>query len=172
MRTSILHHHLFSTEESITKTNRHRLRLAVIRQRRLAQLAPDAALLVAAKGQGVVQHVVLVHPDGPRPQGVADPDGGVEARGVDGGGEAVGGGVAEADGVVFRLELGDGADGAEDLFLHNLHVFRDAGEDGRLDEVALFAVALPADLDFGALLLTRIDISAFALAYELGTSWI
>lgn len=120
----------------------------------------------------MVQHVVLVHPDGPRPQGVADPDGGVEARGVDGGGEAVGGGVAEADGVVFRLELGDGADGAEDLFLHNLHVFRDAGEDGRLDEVALFAVALPADLDFGALLLTRIDISAFALAYELGTSWI
>ena len=118
----------------------------------------------------MVQHVVLVHPDGSRPQGVADSDGGVEAAGVDGGGETVSGGVAETDGVVFRLEFGDGADGTEDLLLHYLHVFGDAREDGRLDEVALFSVSLPADLDFSTLLLTSIDISAFALVYEVGAS--
>lgn len=118
-----------------------------------------------------MQHVVLVHPDSSGPQGVTDPDGGVEAGRVDGGGEAVGCGVAETDGVFFRLEFGDGADGAEDFFLHYLHVFRDAGEDGRLDEVALFAVALTADFDFGALFPTGIDISAFALVQRTCTSW-
>lgn len=169
MLTSIIH---LSTEQSISETNRHRLRLAIIRQRSLTQLAPDATLLVAAEGQGVVQHVVLVHPDGSRPQGVADADSGVEAAGVDGGGKTVGGGVAETDGVIFRLEFGDGADGAKDLFLHYLHVFGDAREDGRLDKIALFSVPLPADLDFGALLLTGINVSAFALVYEVGTSWI
>ena len=71
----------------------------------------------------MVEHVVLVHPDGAGAEGVADADGGVEAGGVDGGGEAVGRRVAEADGVGFVFELGDGADGAEDFFLHDLHVF-------------------------------------------------
>ena len=117
-----------------------------------------------------MQHVVLVHPDGASLQGVADSDGGVEAGRVDGGGETVGGGVAETDGVVFGLELGDGADGPEDLFLHNLHVFGDAGEDGRLDVVALLAVALAADFDFGALFLTGINVSAFTLVCRLGAS--
>lgn len=117
-----------------------------------------------------MQHVVLVHPNGSGPQGVADSDGGVEAGRVDGGGEAVGCRVAEADGVVFRFEFGDGADGAEDLLLHYLHVFGDAGEDGRLDKIAFFAMPVTADLDFGALLLTGIDVSAFVLVYKVGTS--
>ena len=114
-----------------------------------------------------MQHVVLVHPDGSRAEGVADSDGGVETGGVDGGGEAVGRRVAEADGVFFVLELGDGADGAEDFFLHYLHVFRHAGEDGRLDEVALFAVALAADFDFGALFPAGVDVPAFTLVCVL-----
>lgn len=37
------------TEQSITKANRHRLRLAVIRQRSLTQLSTNAALLVATE---------------------------------------------------------------------------------------------------------------------------
>lgn len=163
----LLSHRFFadSTEQSVAKTDRDRLRLAVIRQRSLAQLSPNAALLVATEWKSVMQHVVLVHPDGSGPQGVADPDGGVEAGCVDGGGETVGCGVAEMDGVFFRLELGDGADGTKDLFLHYLHVFGDAGEDSRLDEVALFAVALATDLEFGALFLTGINVSVFALVY-------
>ena len=113
-----------------------------------------------------MQHVVLVHPDGPGPQGVADSDGGVEAARVDGGGETVGRGVAEADGVVFRLEFGDGADGAEDFFLHYLHVFGDAGENGRLDVVAFFAVALAADFHFGSLFLTSINVYTSASVHK------
>ena len=159
------------TEKSIAKTNRHRLRLAVIRQRGLAQLAADAALLVPAKRQRVVEHVVLVDPHGAGAESVADADGGVEAGGVDGGGEAVGRRIAETDGVGFVFELGDGADGAEDFFLHDLHVFRDAGEDGRLDEIALFAVALAADFDFGAFFPAGVDVALFVLVHILVGEW-
>ena len=118
-----------------------------------------------------MEHVVLVDPDGAGAEGVADSDGGVEAGGVDGGGEAVGRRVAEADGVGFIFELGDGADGAEDLFLHDLHVFRHAREDGRLDEVALFAVALAADFDFGAFFPAGVDVAGFASVFILVGEW-
>lgn len=86
-----------------------------------------------------MQHVILVNPHRARLQRTAHTEGGVQVLGVHSGGEAVGGGIAEADGVFFGLELGDGADGAEDFFLHDLHVFADVGEDGRLDEVAFLA---------------------------------
>lgn len=141
------------------KPNRHRFSLGVIRQRRLAQLAPDAALLVAAKGQRVLQHIVLVDPDGAGAEGGGDADGGVEVLGVDGGGEAVGGDITEADGVGLVGELGDGADRAEDLLLHDLHVFAHVGKDGRLDEVAFFAVAFAADFDLGAGFFAGVDVA-------------
>ena len=107
----------------------------------------------------MMQHIILIDPDRTRAQRVADADRRVEVGGVDGGREAVGGGVADADGVGFGLELGDGADGAEDFFLHDLHVFRDAGEDGRFDEVALVAVAAAADFDLGAFFFAVVDVA-------------
>ena len=155
----------FSTKKSITKTDRHSLCLAVIRQRGLTQFSPDSALLVTTEWQGVMQHVVLIHPDGSGSQGVADSDGGVQAACVDCGGETVGRGVAETDGVVFRLEFGNRADGTEDLLLHYLHVFGHARENGRLDEVALFAVALATDFDFGALFLASVNVTALVSVY-------
>ena len=78
---------------------------------------------------------------------------------MDCGGETVGGGVSEADGVLFGLEFSDGADGAEDLFLHDLHVFADVGEDGWLNEVTFFAVTVAADFDLGALLLAGVNVA-------------
>lgn len=107
----------------------------------------------------MMQHVVLVDPDSPRAELVGNADGGVEVGGVDGGSEAVGGVVADADGVGFVGEFGNGADGAEDFFLHDLHVFADAGEDGGFDEVAFVAVAAAADFDLGALLFTVVDVA-------------
>ena len=89
---------------------------------------------------------------------VSDTDGSVEVVGVEGGGETVGGVVGEVDDLVLGLELGDGADGAEDLLLHDLHVVRDAAEDGGLDEVALGAVAATARLELGAVLLSLLDV--------------
>jgi hypothetical protein len=106
----------------------------------------------------VVQGVVGVDPDGTGLEGVGDLDGGVEVLGVDGGGEAVRGRVTELDGVLLGLELGDRADRAEDLLLHDLHVFGDVGEDGGLDEVALVALALTAGLDGGAGVLACLDV--------------
>ena len=104
------------------------------------------------------QHVVAVDPDGAGLEGVADADGGVEVRGVDGGGETVGGVISETDNLVLVLELGDGADGAENLLLHDLHLGADIAEDGGLDEVALVTVALTTNLDGGTLLLSDLDV--------------
>ncbi len=154
---------LHSTKQRITKTNRHRLRLAIIRQRSLAQLAPDATLLVTSKRQLMMQHVILIDPDRTSAQRIANADSGVQVGSVDGRGETVGGRVADADGVLFGFEFGNRADGAEDFFLHDLHVFADAGEDGGLDEVALLSVTLAADFDLGAFFLAGVDVSAWML---------
>ncbi len=89
---------------------------------------------------------------------------------MDCGCEPVGGGVSETDGVLFRLEFRDGADGAEDLFLHDLHVFADVGEDGWLDEVTFLAVTLAANFDFGALLLAGVDVARETLVNEFPCS--
>ena len=89
---------------------------------------------------------------------------------MDCGGKTVGGGVSETDGILFGLEFSDGADGAEDLFLHDLHVFADVGEDGWLDEVTFFAVTPSADLDFGALLLTGVDVAGEVLVNDFPDS--
>lgn len=77
---------------------------------------------------------------------------------MDGSGKTVGGAVTDSDGISLVFEFGDGADGAEDFFSHDLHVFADVGEDGRLDEVALLSVALATDFDLGAFLLAFLDV--------------
>lgn len=112
----------------------------------------------------MMQHVILIDPDGARPQRVTDPDGGIEVRGMHRGGETVGGDVAQADGVGLVLELGNRADRAEDFFLHDLHVFGDVAEDGGLDEVAFFAVALAAGFDFGAFFFAGVDVAAVCVS--------
>ena len=85
---------------------------------------------------------------------------------MDCGGKTVGGGVPKTDGILFGLEFGDGADGAKDLLLHDLHVFADVGENGWLDEVALVAVTLAADFDLGTLLLAGVDVAGKMLVNE------
>lgn len=106
-----------------------------------------------------MQSVVGVDPHGAGLERIADLDGGVEVGGVHGGGKAVGALVAGGDDLLLGGELGDGADGAEDLLLHDLHVLGDVGEDGGLDEVALVALAVAADLDGGAGFLAGLDVA-------------
>ena len=74
-------------------------------------------------------------------------------------GKAVGGGVAQTDGISLVLEFGDRAHRAEDFLLHNLHLLADIGEDRWLDEVTLFTVALTTNLDLGTFLLASIDVA-------------
>lgn len=107
----------------------------------------------------MVKGVVCVDPDGTGLEGVRNVDGGIEISGVDCGGKTVCSTVADPDGISLVLELGNGADGAEDFFLHDLHVFADVGEDRWLDEVTLFSVALAPNFDLGAFLLSLLDVS-------------
>lgn len=107
----------------------------------------------------MVQRVVSVDPHGTGLECVGHLNSGVEVLGVHGGGETVGGGVAHADGLLLGLELGNAADGAEDLLLHDLHVLGDVGEDGRLDEVADVTLALAAGLDGRTGLLAVFDVA-------------
>lgn len=110
---------------------------------------------------------LTVDPDGARLQPVADADGRVEVLCVDRRGKAVRGVVAELDGILLGLELRNGADGAENLLLHDLHVLRHVGKDGGLDEVALVAVALTTRHHSRALLLARLDVAHDALVLQL-----
>jgi hypothetical protein len=52
------------TEEHITQTNRHRLCLKVVIQRRLSKLTANTRLLVPTEWKSPVKSVVCVDPDG------------------------------------------------------------------------------------------------------------
>ena len=114
----------------------------------------------------MVKGVVRVDPDGTSLEGVRDLNGSVQVGGVDSGGKTVGGGVSETDGLLLILELGDGADGPEDLLLHDLHVLGDVGEDRGLDEVALVTLAVTTDLDLGTCILAGLDVAVKLLVIE------
>jgi len=87
---------------------------------------------------------------------------------VDGGGKTVGGGVANLDGVFLGLELGDRADWAEDLLLHDLHVLADIAEDCGLNEVSSVTMSSTTSLDRGTGLLACLNVSHDAVELELG----
>ena len=151
-------HH--SPKNRIRQPNRHRLILRIIRQRRLAQLASNARLLVPTKWQLPMQHIVLVHPHRARLERICHPNGLVEVLRVYARGKAVCGRVAGLDDFLLGLKLLDRADRAEDLFFDDGHVITDAGEDGRLNEVALLAMALAADFDLGAGFFALVDVAS------------
>lgn len=115
--------------------------------------------LEATEGKLPVKSVVCVDPNGTSLEGVGDLNGGVEVGCVDSSSKTVCGVVTNADGVFLGLEFGDGADGSEDLLLHDGHVVLDVGEDGGLDEVSLVALALAASDDGGTLVLTGLDVT-------------
>lgn len=86
---------------------------------------------------------------------------------MDGSGETVVGVVSELDDILLVLELGDGADGTENLLLHDLHVGADVAEDGGLDEVTLVAKTLATGLDSGTLFLTGLDVAHDTVVLKL-----
>src|SRR5438552_11637269 len=146
------------------------LYLRVEVERVAAQLAPVAALLVAAEGRTRVEDVVAVDPHRSGADGARHPVRLADVTRPHAGGEAVGRVVALQHGVVLVLERDDGDDRAEYLLTGDLHVVAHAGEDGGLDEVALLEalgrVALAADQRLRAFLLAGLGVTATAL--ELG----
>lgn len=152
---------------NLVQLDADRLVLGVVGQSSLAKLATNTRLLVTTEGELMVKHVVAVDPDGAGLEAVGHADGGVDVLGVDGGSQAVGGVVGQVDDLLLILELGDGADGAEDLLLHDLHVGADIGEDGGLDEVTLVAEALTTGEDGSTLVLTGLDVAHDTIVLEL-----
>jgi len=93
------------TEQGITSADVHCLDVGVVSQRVLAEFTSNTRLLEATEWCLVADHVVLVNPDGSGLQRVGDTDSCVKVGGVDGGGETIGGGIAELDGVLLGLEF-------------------------------------------------------------------
>jgi len=63
--------------------------------------------------------------------------------------------------LIFKLD--DDANWPENLFLDDAHVWPRLCEDGRLDPVALRAMSFASEVNLGALLLARINVTHNAL---------
>jgi len=118
-----------------------------------------------------VEHVVLVDPDGTSTEVVGDTDGSVEVAGVYRSGKTIVGVVTGLDDLLLSLKLGDRADRAEDLFLHDLHVLGDIREDGRLNEVSLVTVSLTSSNNGSTFLLALLNIAHDSVILDLRDLW-
>jgi hypothetical protein len=122
---------------------------------------------VPAEGKLPVKSVVGVDPDSSRTERVGNLNGSGEVGCVYSGSETVCGVVTNLDNVGLCLELGDCADGAEDLFLLDLHVLGHVGEDRRLDEVTLVTLTVATSLDGRARLLALLDIAGLEVSDDI-----
>jgi hypothetical protein len=118
-----------------------------------------------------MKHVIAVNPDSAGTEAIRNTNGRVQVGGVNGSCEAVGCVVGGLDDLVFCAELGNGADRAEDLLLHDLHVWLDIGEDGGLDEISLLSVSLTTNLNLGTRLLALLNIAHDTVILKLGDLW-
>ena len=119
----------------------------------------------------MVEHVVAVNPYSAGTEAAGDTNGSVQVGGVDSSRKAVGSVISILDDLIFCAELGNGADRAEDLLLHDLHVGPNIGEDGGLDEVSLISVSLTTNLDLGTLLLALLNITHDTVILKLRDLW-
>src|ERR1700688_337463 len=143
-----------------------RFRLGVGLERLLAQLAAEAALLVAAeRGAGVVP-VVLVDPHRARLHLPRDLVRLADVAGPDAGGEAVDVGVGLLHRVLDVAERDHHQHRSEDLLPRHGHVVAHPVEDGRLHEPALAADGrrLAAVSDPRTLAAAGLDVAQHALA--------
>jgi hypothetical protein len=119
----------------------------------------------------VVEHVVAVNPYGASAETIGNTNGSVQVGSVNSSRKTIVGVVGSLDDLVFCAELSNRADRAKDLLLHNLHVWRNIGEDGGLDEVSLVSVSLTTNLDLGTLLLALLNITHDTVILNLGDLW-
>lgn len=113
-----------------------------------------------------MKSVVCVDPNCSGLERIGNLDGSLEVGGVEGGSETVCGRVANLDDLFLGLELGNCAYWAENLFLLDLHVLGNVGEDGGLNEVALVTLSLTTSLDSGARLLAILNVATLQGQYR------
>ena len=109
--------------------------------------------------RGAVAEEPAVDPDGAGVEVCGDAVRAGEVARPDGGRQAVAGGVGEGNRFVFAIERCDGDDGAEDLLLQDAALARQAGDDGRLDEVAGTVDATSAGDDGSTFFCREIDVA-------------
>lgn len=138
----------------------------------LAQLAPDTALLDAAKRHAEVAVVAAVDPDHAGLDLRGDAVRALNVLGEDGRAQTVGGVVGLGQGLLLGVEAGDDDEGTEDLFAVDAHVVRHVGEDGGRNEetlaVANVLVRLSTGHQLGALGLAALDVREDTLVLRLG----
>ena len=95
----------------------------------------------------------------------------VDICGVNGGSKTVVSVVADLDSFFLILELLDGHDGAENLFVVNLHVLGDVGEDGGVDEVTCATNSVATNGQGSTFLLAVLDVFHDSVKLDLGDLW-
>mmetsp|Transcript_34092 Transcript_34092/g.61455 ORF Transcript_34092/g.61455 Transcript_34092/m.61455 type:complete len:545 (-) Transcript_34092:51-1685(-) len=135
-----------------------RLDLGIVGEGVLTLLASDTRGLEASEGNGGIEEVVAVDPNGTGMEAADEGVDGVEVLREDAGGKTVVGGVGASDHLIEGAVLKDGLDGSEDLLPGDLHVVGDVGEDGGGDVVTLVADAAATDIQLGALGLSVLDV--------------
>ena len=108
-----------------------------------------------------------LHPDCTGAESIRNTDGSIEVSGVHCRSKSVRGRVANADPILNRLEFGNRANRAENLFLHNLHIFTDIRKDCGLDEIAFLSMTLATNFNLGTGFLTCINISGVLSDHEI-----
>ena len=143
-----------------TQKQKHSLAQAIF-----ALLAANPGLLVPAKWHVRVIRIRAIDPYRARMQLVRNLDGARDILRKYRGSQTIQRVVRLAQYVVFVLKPDDDANRPENLLLDNAHVWPRLSKDGRLDPEALRAMSLAPEVNLGALLLTRVDITHDALHY-------
>src|ERR1700730_7562713 len=136
-----------------------------------AELAPDAALLVAAPGRLDVCGLHVIHPHDAGAQALHSAHRAEDVARPDGGREAVIRVVGDAQRVFLAVARDDGGDRTEDLLARDPIGVVDVVKDRRLQKVAAFEPRAPGpSAADGHFRFTLADLLVFAHAVELLTA--
>src|SRR5438309_225135 len=113
---------LVPADRGLVEIDEHLFGFEVFLEAPGTEFASKARLLVAAPGGFDVGWLHVIDPDDAGTQGLDDTKGFVNVAGPDGGGEAVGRVVGDANGVRFTFEGNHGGNGAENFFTRNARV--------------------------------------------------
>ena len=117
------------------------------------------------------QKVVAVDPDRTSLESVADFNRRIQVLRMNAGGKTVERLMSLLENILNVFEFGNSNDGSENLFLHNLHLLIDAGEDCGLNEITFFAMTFAAEFDFRSLVLSRLDVIHDSCELEFRNLW-
>jgi len=117
------------------------------------------------------QKVVAVDPDRSSLKSVADFNRRIQVLRMNAGGKTVERLMSLLENILNVFEFGNSNDGSENLFLHNLHLLIDTGEDCGLNEITFFAMTFAAEFDFSTLVLSGLDVIHDSCELEFRDLW-